>query len=119
MTVALCGTSSVCMEVKGYLPHQVKIAGLVSQPQPPLIMPSTALSYVKPMACIMFGINQTFSQPCKGKMFTGVSQGTWRDTKCERGRERESRQTWKSRLGENNCSMDKRALLMGLWAHRF
>lgn len=54
----------------------VKMAGLVSQPKPHLIVPSTTLLRVKPTTGIIFGINLNFSQPCKGKMFTGVSQGT-------------------------------------------
>lgn len=76
MVVATCGTLSECKTVEGYLPHQVKMAGLVSQPKPPLIMPSATLLRVKPTTGIIFGINLNFSQPCMGKMFTGVSQGT-------------------------------------------
>lgn len=70
------GTLSACNTVLGYIPHPVKMAGLGFQPELALIMPSTTLLRVKPTTGIIFGINLNFSQPCKGKMFTGVSQRT-------------------------------------------
>lgn len=69
-------TLSACSTVDGYLSRPVKTAGLVSGPKPHLIMPSATLLHVKPATGIIFCINLNFSQPCKGKMFTGVSQGT-------------------------------------------
>lgn len=41
------------------------------------------------------------------------------DVECERAKKKEKRGKWKRRLGENKCNMDKRALLIGLWTHRF
>lgn len=71
------------------------MAGLVSQPQFLLIVPSNTLSHVKDTADIISGINLTFFQPCEGKMFTRVSQGTQKDPKCERGRKNDTRQSGK------------------------
>lgn len=115
-------TLSACSTVDGYLSRPVKTAGLVSEPKPPLIMPSATLLHVKPAMGIIFCINLNFSQPCEGKMFTGVSQGTQRgDTKCWRGsrRERTEESGREGDQGENKCNTDKRALLIGLWVHRF
>lgn len=74
----------------------------------------------KPGKALSCRNNLHFSYPCIVKK---CAQGSAKGQSgsygvCEREKEDEWRK-WKRRLGENKCNMDKRALLIGLRAHRF
>lgn len=76
-------TLSACNTVEGYHSHTQwrRLARTLDH----------AINHLVPCEThngIIFGINLNFSQPCKGKMFTGVSQGTKREIPSVRERER-------------------------------
>lgn len=101
MALAMCGTLSVSNRVKGYLPHQVKMADLVSQPQAPLIMlPATLLPHTlcKTHSRHYIWYQSEFLRALQGEnVHRGQPRDIEKNTKCERGRKGESREKWKRR----------------------
>lgn len=101
MTLVMCGTLSAYSMVKGYVPHQVKVVDLVSQPQLPLIMPSATLlphTLCKTHSSHYIWYQSEFLLALQGEnVHRGQPRDMERNTKCERGRKGESRKKWKRR----------------------
>lgn len=111
---------SPCNTVQGDLPDHVTMAGFGRHPKPPLIRPSATLLSATPTTGIIFGINENTSPGFQGEnVLRGQPKDIERGTECERGRNTAEKSGREGDYGENKCNMDKSALLIGLWAHRF